>query len=211
MHVLVRSFCSAATSRHYLDVPVHRIKHNRIPLPLSLPAHTVDSFITSYALQHEWQIIPQRGVQRLIASMRRRCQAVTRARGGPNWFWHSVNPCATNVHVSWRLDLCLLVACLQVHIHVYMSRFVFGLTFSSNTVLDFLWHWSVLDISDTLADFSSIPLMWWNLLNSTLNYFYFLKRNSDFYFNILTELNCDLLFIAQLFKLVLNTFQFLII
>jgi hypothetical protein len=39
------------------------------------------------ALVHEWNNIPQAFIQRLIGSMRRRCEAVVAARGGHTRYW----------------------------------------------------------------------------------------------------------------------------
>lgn len=61
---------------HLWDDLDRRVRR-RNPPPQTLPQLLV-------ALQQEWQNIPQRVVQRLIASMRRRCQAVIAARGGHN-------------------------------------------------------------------------------------------------------------------------------
>ena len=61
---------------HLWDALDQRVRR-RHPPPQTLPELLA-------ALQNEWQNIPQRVVDRLIASMRRRCQAVIRARGGHN-------------------------------------------------------------------------------------------------------------------------------
>ena len=51
--------------------------HQRNPRPQTRLQHLT-------AMQHDRQNIPQRLVQRVIASIRRRCQAVIRVRGGQN-------------------------------------------------------------------------------------------------------------------------------
>ena len=51
------------------------------------------------ALTEEWNNIPQHTIQRLVASMRRRCRAVLDAAGGHTRYWHC--------HVDIPTLLCL--------------------------------------------------------------------------------------------------------
>jgi transposase len=60
---------------HLWDILDRRVRE-RDPLPESVPQ-------LQRALLEEWNRIPQQQINRLIASMPRRCQAVVRSRGGP--------------------------------------------------------------------------------------------------------------------------------
>ena len=78
VNVLPWPACSPdlAPIEHLWDVLDRRIR-TRNPPPQTLQE-------LFQALQNEWQNIPQRTIQRLVSSMRKRCIAVINARGGHN-------------------------------------------------------------------------------------------------------------------------------
>ena len=120
-HDNARPHCSATTSRYItLVCPIGGLKFKRTsvrytgsvcttgestpPPPPPPPPQRVTQLLT--ALQHGRLNITRRVVQRLIASMCRRCQVVIRARGGHNRYRHFGHPCVTPyawVHVSGGL------------------------------------------------------------------------------------------------------------
>jgi hypothetical protein len=63
-----------AISTKFLNIIDRRVRHRQNP-PETLQE-------LRDALVHEWNNIPQTFIQRLIGSMRRRCEAVVAARGG---------------------------------------------------------------------------------------------------------------------------------
>jgi len=90
---VVEQYLQAETTDH-MDWPARSPDINPIEHAWDLPqaavsAHPVQpaSFQElGTAQMEEWAAVPQRRLTSLIESMRRRCQAVIRARGGRTWY-----------------------------------------------------------------------------------------------------------------------------
>ena len=96
-------------NREHLRVTMVQRVHRENPPP---PPKTLPQRLT--APQHQWQNIP-RDVQCLIGSMHHCCQAVVRARGGHNRYWHFAHCCQTyaRVHVSRGFPERLFPTCTE--------------------------------------------------------------------------------------------------
>ena len=94
MTTFVKSFWTRIRSVFLLGRHYHRICHQ---LNIYVMNSVVDVLASQNqpetlqelrdALVHEWNHIPQTFIQRLIGSMRQRCEAVVAARSGPTRYW----------------------------------------------------------------------------------------------------------------------------
>ena len=106
--VFAKTFWTRITSVFFLGRHYHRICHQLNIYGMNL----VDVFATikiyrkhyRSSVTHLWNNIPQAFIQRLIGSMRRRCEAVVAARGGHTRYWTPQTPILHD-------NLCLSMIC----------------------------------------------------------------------------------------------------